>query len=259
MITQCKSKKYNYWTRLMVLPLLTTVFCAFVLHAQETKSITMLNDHQNPVLQPLQKRITVLLDAGHGGKDPGARNDQGLMEKDLALQIALEIKKQSSVYNINIVMTREEDIYPALKDRSEMAKTYKADLIVSIHVAAAENSQSAETNAKNQTGFEIFVTNRNQETVEKSRHLGNEIIQHLSNIYSVGNIKQRKESGIWILDAATCPAVLIECGYITNAKDVAFITQTNNQVAIAKSILEGIVSYKNAVNKSSVAYHKSTF
>jgi hypothetical protein len=76
--------------------------------------------------------------------------------------------------------------------------------------------------------------------------VGTSIVQELSKIYQTNSaLLQRQNQGIWVLDKSPCPALLIECGYITNEKDLAFISNSSNQEAIAKKILEGIVKYKD--------------
>ena len=241
MITQFKKQKYSYWTRLMVLPVSILLFCAIALYAQNpTISSASSIDSYDYGNQSLVGPMTVLIDAGHGGSDEGAKNAEGLTEKDLALAIAKQIKHQSSAYNIKVLMTRDQDVYPSLKERTGMASEVKADLLISVHIGSADNTNTGPS------GFDIYVTNRNQETMEQSKQLGRSIASEIQGLYQTGPIRQRKEKGIWILDAVTCPAVLIECGNISNTKDITFISKPENQVKIAKSILEGIGKYQSA-------------
>lgn len=237
MITQFNNKKYGYLSRLLILPLSALLFCTIALYAKKPdKHLSEKNMNKLPSKKSA-KQITVLIDAGHGGTDAGAQNN-GLREKDIALAIAGQMKHHASGYNLNIVMTRTEDVFPTLKERTEMAKSVKADLVISLHVATAIDMYQ-------DNGFDIYVTNRNEQTVRQSKLLAQSIATQIGNLYTIGKIKQRKESGIWILDAAPCPAVLIECGYITSEKDVAFITNPENQERIAKNILQGIVDYRS--------------
>jgi N-acetylmuramoyl-L-alanine amidase len=239
MITQMKSNKYNYWTRLMVLPMSLLLFCAIALYAHNPAPNSFKKENVFNRSEKLSEEITVVVDAGHGGQDAGARNVEGILEKDLTLAIARKIREHAPAYKVKVVMTRNEDVYPTLKQRTEMATTVKADMIVSVHIATTDNPAGAEPNS----GFEVFVTNRNTNTIERSKVLGQSIAAQLKDLYAVGPIKQRKEKGIWILDAATCPAVLLECGYLSYPQDVAFISDPSNQEKIAKGILQGIVSY----------------
>lgn len=236
MITH-KTEKYSYWSRLLVLPLGIFLFCAIALYAQDggTSGKQMKNNYT--FSRQAAESIKVLVDAGHGGKDAGVSH-RGLQEKDLSLAIARQIKQQAQSYNIDVVMTRDDDVFPTLKERSALADAVKADMIVSIHVGSSEAENT-------KRGFDIYITNKNQATLEQSKLLGHSIADQIKNLYEVGPIKQRKENGIWMLDAVHCPAVLIECGYITNEADIAFITNTKNQEQVAKQILDGIVRYKS--------------
>lgn len=246
MITQFKRSRYGYLTRMLALPLSILLFCAIALYAKPRGNggakISPATSEANKVSRPL----TILVDAGHGGKDDGATNQQGLVEKDLALSIAQKIKENGSNFNIEVVMTRNDDVAPSLKERAELAKSVNAAMIISIHVASSEQPATDQ-------GFDIFVTNKNQKTMNQSRQLGQNISNQIQMLYKVSPVKQRKEKGIYILDAVDCPAVLIECGYLSNEKDVAFVTNADNQSKIAKAILQGIVSYKEAGVSYSVA------
>ncbi|MBC7830006.1 MAG: TonB family protein [Chitinophagaceae bacterium] len=244
MITQIKNKKYNYWTRIMVLPLSLLLFCAIALYAKTPDRPRLTKQVHEIAPHKLSKPLTVLIDAGHGGEDAGAKNDDGLMEKDLALAIARQINLAATAYNINVVMTRNEDKYPSLKERSAMAMAANASLIISVHVSAAPKIQtSSGLNPNPANGFQLYITGKNQNTMDESKLLGQEIIKHITGFYKVDAIKQTSKSKVWMLDAVHCPAVLIECGYITNKEDVAFISKSENQKKIANSILQGIVDY----------------
>ena len=133
MITKIKSIRKNYISRMMILPLLFILFCAF---AVKLKTL-------NPG-KPLTKSITVIIDAGHGGEDPGAKSLKGLAEKDIALSIAKKIKTLSKDYDIRIILTRDndqlagkiQDVRESLKYRADLAAQTHADLFVSVHVNA---------------------------------------------------------------------------------------------------------------------------
>lgn len=248
MITLLKMNNTSYWTRLMVFPLSLILFCAIALYGQKPEQTTIQQQKRETIFeaQPesnfskknLQnvfkahpESITILVDAGHGGKDSGARSSNGLLEKDLALAIAKEINQHAAGYNIKVIMTRNNDDYPPIKQRTEIAEAGKVDMIVSIHLAV---EPTLKTNASSfqdtYNGFEVFITSRNEKTMESSREIGVSILQKLGIVYTThSTIKQRKEEGIWILDKAYCPAVMIQCGYITNDKDVDFFSKPENQ------------------------------
>jgi N-acetylmuramoyl-L-alanine amidase len=244
MITQPGSTKYSYARRLMVLPVLALLFGAMVLHAQRpvTQAITTT---------PLEKPLTVVIDAGHGGIDPGAHSaDNSITEKDLALQICQKIRQLAPAYNIKVVMTRTSDELPAnaatihdgLRARTAITQDAHADAFVSIHTNYADPNDAVNA----YSGFEIYISNKDDNAyIDESKKLGSAIVQSIGKIYPINPaLLQRKSKNIWVLERNSCPALLIECGFMTNEKDLAYIRNSSNQEAIAQKILEGIVAYK---------------
>ena len=246
MITNNHSARYNYGSRLMALPLLALLFCTVALYAQQRTNTGRTVYYNGSDQTPL----TVVIDAGHGGIDPGAASKDGkVVEKTLALQISQKIQQLAPQYNVKVVMTRTDDnlpgnqtvIHEALKVRTAIAEQAKADMLVAIHISAAGNEDPAKW-----SGFEVYVSDDNNSRVDQSKQIGSAVLQELSKIYTTNTtLRQRGDKKIYVLDKSPCPAVLVECGFITNEKDLAFISNSNNQEAIAKKILEGIVNSRN--------------
>lgn len=245
------SKKYGYISRLMILPVSILLFCTVVLYAQQPNVQAKFTGTES-------KPITVVIDAGHGGNDNGSVSADGsVKEKDVALQISLKIKQLAPSYNVNVIMTRTGNDLPSntteIKDgiraRTTIAEQSKADAFVSIHMSAVTPEMAAEEkkSVTDWSGIELFITRGdNEKWIASSKALGSSILQTLSPWYATNpSLKQRTQKGIWVLDHSPCPAVLIECGFITNEKDLSFFTNGNNQETLAKKILEGIVNYKN--------------
>jgi hypothetical protein len=131
------------------------------------------------------------------------------------------------------------DIRDGLRARTALAEKINPDMYISIHI-----SHSGEQTATAETGFEIFVPNQETQRVNQSKQLGSAIAGELSTLYATNqNLKQSTDKNIWVLQRTPCPALLIECGFINNEKDLAYISNSSNQEAIAKRILEGIVRY----------------
>lgn len=243
MITNNHSTRYSYGSRLMALPLLALLFCTVTLYAQTNTGRTIFYTGEN------KEPLTVVVDAGHGGIDPGVIMNN-FSEKELNLQISKKIQELAPAYNVKVIMTRSEDILPgngtvvrdALRTRVAITEQAKADLYVAIHVSAAGNGKEF----KNEfSGFEVFISKNDNSHTQLSKQYGAAVVQELNNLYKTNtNLKQRSEKGIYVLDHSPCPAVLIECGFMTNEKDLEFITNNNNQEAIARKILEGIVTSK---------------
>jgi N-acetylmuramoyl-L-alanine amidase len=240
MLTQINHPGNNYLSRVMTLPLLFILFCAFA------PKIRMADHH------PLKsaKTLTVVVDAGHGGIDPGAQSD-GIAEKDLALSIARKIRELSGEYNINVIMTRERDELPggghdireALLYRANLVTQTKADLFLSIHVMADPGDKKA-------NGFDMYIPGDGSTVHQKSVEFGSILSARISRDYKTApDLKQRETPGILVLKNARVPAVLVECGYLTNDKDLAFISQAKNQEKIARDMLESIVQFGD--NKTS--------
>jgi TonB family protein len=233
MITKNQTSRFQYISKVLVLPLLALVITAFAIKKVNTAT-------------PLHSKelIAVVIDAGHGGTDPGASGaDTSVTEAMLSLQITQQIKKLASEYGVQVVLTRENNQFPGnaitkeegIIKRIDIATASHAALFISIHASAAPEQST-------RSGFHAFTTARR--TDENSNTLASILLQKLSSLYKTDPvIKQRNGEGIYVLDKAPCPAVLIECGYLTNTTDLAFISDSDNQEKIARKILTGIVSY----------------
>jgi bla regulator protein blaR1 len=239
MLTKSNPLRRNagYASRIMALPLLMILFSAFAFRWMQPANHSPLPRSGRP--------LTVIIDPGHGGIDPGAINDQGVREKDIVLELAQKINELAPAYNIQVVLTRNSDELPGdvsdkregLLKRVEITNSNKADLFISLHVNNTVNNETAPA-----TGFDAYISKRR--TDDRGLMLATILLQKLSAIYSTTSaIKQRENEGVLVLDKNTCPAVLLECGYINRAADLQFITDKTNQEKIARSILEGIVQF----------------
>jgi len=238
MITQSNLVRHSgYISRIMVLPLLFLLVSAFAVKITGKPVPASISHSAN-------KTITVVVDPGHGGIFPGAHGDN-FLEKDITLSISKKIKELSAAYNVNIVLTRSTDqlvgnatdLREDLLNRAKVANDSKADLFISIHVNATPEK------APSRTGFDVYISGRNANVNDKV--FASTILTQLRDIYTINEIIQQREIGVQVLDHKPCPGILLECGYITNPKDAAFITDETNQEKVARKILEGIVKYSN--------------
>jgi N-acetylmuramoyl-L-alanine amidase len=246
MITQFQQSKYGYWSRVMVLPVSLLLFCFITLYAKKPAS----GPAKKLTSAMLEQPLTVLVDVGHGGADPGAVNEEGnVKEKDLTLQIARKIQQLAASRNINVVMTRDGDYLAGNKANAPEALHYitslisdlKPDAVISVHVGAAVGGNATHN------GIDFYITGKNIPGMRSSRLLGEFLAASMDPVYKINrNLLTRKDKGIWVLDQAVQPAVLIECGYLTNAKDLSFISDPANQKKIAAAILDGVVNFKKA-------------
>ncbi|HXB45071.1 MAG TPA: TonB family protein [Puia sp.] len=241
MITQFKNSRYSYIRRVMALPLMFILFCAFGLKITNKAFPDSLHAY---------KPITIIIDAGHGGIDPGTISKNGIAEKDIALAIAKQIQFLSKDYNVHVIMTREADMLPGnaatikegLSKRINIAASNNADLFISIHMDATINSEP-------KNGFSIYLSNNNP-YYKKSMELGSVLTEEIKKTCTILPELKERQHGIMVLQASSMPAVMVECGYITDKNDLAFITTEENQTKIAKDILEGVVKYSISINNS---------
>jgi N-acetylmuramoyl-L-alanine amidase len=251
MITQSNLvQRSGYFSRVMALPLLLVLISAFAVKLTQKPPV-------NHTTYYAGKTITAVIDAGHGGMYAGSDNGNGLYEKNITLSIAQKIKELAKEYNINIIMTRNNDalvgnaadLKEDLRNRVDIANNAKADIFISIHLNATGEKTTL------LSGFDAYISKRNEHP--KDRQLATSILNSLKGIYAVNETIQQPQVGIIVLDKNTCPSVCLECGYITNSKDADFIRNKDNQEQVARKILEGIVQYSNAQAFTNSIYDKN--
>lgn len=189
----------------------------------------------------------VVIDAGHGGHDPGAVAN-GLKEKDLTLNIAKLVQEKLKSYNVKVVMTRTSDKYLTLSERARISNRNKADLFVSIHI-----------NAGGGTGFESFIYNGGvtSSTVAFQNTIHSEILKQV-------NVKDRgkKRANLAVVRETKAPAVLTECLFIDNSNDANKLKRDSYLDKFAEGHVKGIVKHlglnKNNVKKTSTARKKTS-
>ncbi len=234
------------------------------------------------------KDFIVVLDAGHGGKDPGKVGYKNHKEKDIALKIVLEVGKLLELEkNIKVVYTRKTDVFIGLKERGKIANKADASLFVSIHcnahhtqasgaetwalgthankqnfeVAKAENSVILlEDNYKvNYKGFDpnspesvIGLTLMQEEYLDQSILLAS----MLQNGFST-DLKRKdrgvKQAGFVVLHQTYMPSVLIETGFITNKAEGTFLGSKAGQSKFSTSIYNGILKYYKQLTLNTVS------
>ena len=172
---------------------------------------------------------TIVIDAGHGGYDPGAVSGSRL-EKDDNLKMALAVQKSlqsAGGEEQKIIMTRSTDVFIPLADRSEISNNNNADIFVSLHRNAADD--------KLVNGFETFVqTNSPPINTTYAKNVHNEILD-----VGVQTDRGVKQGNYSVLRNANAPAMLLELGFITNEKDNQLFDQ--NLEAYAAAIARGIL------------------
>lgn len=235
MLTQFRSSRPGYWSRVMVLPVAFVLLCAFAVRRPATGGRRVVSF------------FTVVIDAGHGGSDAGAVAGDA-KEKDINLELALKVRQLAPAYHINVVLTRRTDelaggkgdIRSSLEYRVAMAKDSKADLFVSLHV----NNSGGQGGKR---GFSAFVSKDNPYALQSAK-LGSLLLDVLKTGYPTDDILHAGEEHVYVLRETVMPAVLLECGYIDNPADLAFIRDGQNQEKVARDILRGIQRYRLAAS-----------
>ncbi|MGB8490956.1 MAG: N-acetylmuramoyl-L-alanine amidase [Bacteroidales bacterium] len=234
---------------------------------------------------PSQKTWIIVIDAGHGGKDPGAVGAKSF-EKNIALAIALKTGSyiEKNISNVKVLYTRRTDSFPELSERAEFANRNKADLFISIHAnwAANKNVRGTETyimgRAKDEQnlavamkenevilleddfstkyeGFDpkspesyIMFTLMQNIFQEQSTNLASNIQEQFIN--RAGRVDRGvRQAVFWVLYMTTMPSVLVETGYITNAGEELYLNSPQGQDYIASAIFRATRDYINEADK----------
>jgi N-acetylmuramoyl-L-alanine amidase len=239
MLNQLKqSTRVRYLGRVLALPLLAGIGFAFAVRTQSAA--------QTPVLtQTNQQKFTVVIDAGHGRMENGKWNGasyHGVSEDEIVLAVARKMAALNSDPNLELVFTRPDERIVDLHQRVDIAKSHAPDLFISLHVNASEEADR-NLPTKKWSGIEITLS-RDSNRFRESRYLGSVLEQSLKGIYKTQPQLRVRTKGVWVLDQAPCPAVLLELGYINNEQDFAFIRKEENQDRIAREIMNAISSYR---------------
>lgn len=180
------------------------------------------------------EEICVVVDPGHGGKDPGTlwegSDGEAVYEKDINLEIALKLEALLKEAGYKVVMTREGDTYPNLSERVQVAAKNQADVFVSIHQNAVDNSTTI-------TGMEIYC---NEASNRKSPDLANAIFDAVLANTGAKSLGVVTDSDFVVVENNTMPACLIETGFLTTPGERKKLLDDDYQEEIARGILEGI-------------------
>jgi N-acetylmuramoyl-L-alanine amidase len=227
---------------------------------------------------------SVIIDPGHGGKDPGAIGRRGLKEKDVVLDIAKRLKKKLNVLGIDVILTREDDRFISLYQRSNIANTNakEIDFFISIHANASrsrwvsgvevfylsefidDDSRSLKA-AKNYdldlkedfSGkytpvilWDLIFRNNRKNSIELSRQISHALSKDLSQ-----KNRGEKPARFYVLKGTNIPAILVEAGFISNPREEKKLRNGFYRDKIAQAIAEGIMQYNsNFAQKRTVRY-----
>lgn len=192
----------------------------------------------------------IFLDPGHGGTDGGAVGKK-LVEKDIVLDIAKIVKRKLTAHNIDTIMSREEDKTTSLLERVQMASKKSATAFVSIHLNSSFNNEASgiETFVLSTSGFQS-TDGGNSRTANKHGSVYDQFSIVLayyihSNLVKNLDMVDRgiKRAGFEVLRGANCPAVLLECGFISHQGDEEKLADSQFRTNLAESITAGIIQF----------------
>jgi N-acetylmuramoyl-L-alanine amidase len=204
---------------------------------------------------------TIVVDAGHGGKDEGTHNGHsGVMEKNAALDVARRLAAHLTTAGYRVVLTRDDDTFIPLPNRPAIANHEKADLFVSIHFNAIDNPAVA--------GNETFIlTPQNQESTDPEKGSYRELVttllpgnrvdewnavlgyrMHRQILLQLKGFDRGLKRARWaVLRDLNCPGILVEGGYLSNDAESRKIATPEWREELAKAIAAGIASYRETL------------
>ncbi|MBN1127659.1 MAG: N-acetylmuramoyl-L-alanine amidase [Chitinispirillaceae bacterium] len=230
---------------------------------------------------------TIVIDPGHGGKDPGAIGPGGTREKEVVLAIALAVRDRLKRHkDIRVFLTREKDVFIPLGERTRMANERKADLFVSIHANATSGSRKKKETTK---GYKVYFLSQAKNEEDKLAAMrenaviqleekpqnygalqnvlidlaGNEYLREsqelcifLDRQFETSLVKKvsRKDRGIgqanfWVLNGAYMPSILIETCFISNRSEERLLASRKFQEEMANAIYEALLSFKKKLDQ----------
>lgn len=190
---------------------------------------------------------TVIVDAGHGGDDGGAIGIDGTVEKDINLDIALKLEKILKFYGFNVIMTRTQDVMTCddgldslrkrkisdIHNRFELMRKNPDAIFISVHQNKFEDSS--------QHGTQVFYSGNDERSKELAEAIQTSVTLTLQQ--KNDRVVKKSGSGIYLLYHAKIPAVLVECGFISNSDEVKKLKDESYRMKLAILIADGLLKY----------------
>ena len=190
---------------------------------------------------------TVIVDAGHGGDDGGAIGIDGTVEKDINLDIALKLEKILKFYGFNVIMTRTQDVMTCddgldslrkrkisdIHNRFELMRKNPDAIFISVHQNKFEDSS--------QHGTQVFYSGNDERSKELAEAIQTSVTLTLQR--KNDRVVKKSGSGIYLLYHAKIPAVLVECGFISNSDELKKLKDESYRMKLAILIADGLLKY----------------
>ena len=181
--------------------------------------------------------ITVVIDAGHGGYDRGGIPGQRASEKDMNLDVAQRLRNILAASGYRVVMTRSSDVFVPLGTRCAIANSYRNAIFVSVHFNSATR--------RGASGIETYFYSRDSLSLASAIH-------HYVTGGAPSENRGVRRRGYFVLRRTNIPAVLVECGFLTNPTEAAYAQNASYRQKLAEAIAAG-VSRRNSVASSSLS------
>ena len=234
-----------------------------------------------------KKPFIVVIDAGHGGKDDGAKGKHHLKEKDINLSVALKLGQMiNTLKGVRVYYTRKTDVFVPLADRAQYANRLNADLFISIHTNSAETRKAHGTEVYSFSPSSSSVAMRENSVMEmednyrkkydgfnprstesyiqwdlvagdfgysgQSKKFAGRISSQLKKYCSLES-RGVREAGFWVLKYCKMPGVLVEVGYVSNIEEEKYLRKDASRVNLARSVYKAFVQYKADYDKKTSA------
>lgn len=221
------------------------------------------------------RKVVVVIDAGHGGKDPGASGPRGTKEKNVVLAIAQDLYKDiNATAGMRAVMTRNSDYYLTLRQRLQKAREANADVFIAVHADAYQNAQShgasvyalslkgasseaarwlaakenyselggIDLSDKNDMLRSVLIDLSQTATISASLKLGGDILAQMG-LYTPLHHVAVEQARFVVLKSPDIPSVLVETGFLSNASEELKLRNAQYQERVANAILKGVTAY----------------
>jgi N-acetylmuramoyl-L-alanine amidase len=223
------------------------VIALLITMGQSARFVSTVGENVIKVFKDKNTELTIVIDAGHGGIDPGKVGINGALEKDINLAIALKLERNLAQNGINVVMTRTDDngLYSEndtnkkvtdMKKRLEIIESANPTLAVSIH----QNSYTEPS----VSGVQVFYYKDSVKGKEAATIMQRQMIKTLN----PEKQREAKENGsYYLLKKTSVPIMIVECAFMSNPTEAELLTQDNYQEKVAWAVYMGVMEYVNSL------------
>ncbi len=195
------------------------------------------------------REMTVMIDAGHGGEDGGAKGPDGVLEKQINLAVSEKLEHIMNLCGVNTDMTRRSDEALFFDERSSVRERKVAD--IKKRVKKIQNTPHVTVISVHQNSFPEENCKGAQVFFSKSNVNSKALAKNVQTALKVGideknhRTEKQNDKTIYILENVNCPAILVECGFLTNAEEAKLLKKDTYQTKLAMCIAAGFLRYQN--------------